>query len=310
MSKSHHLPIAGLVLLLGAAPAVLFAQRDRVERHVFVGVTGSDGKPVAALGPADLIVREDDVAQEVIAVDPAPPPSHIALLVDDSSATQQMVVDLRGGLNSFVASLSTLSTPPAVSLRTFGERPTKVTDFSTSVPIVARAIQRIVPRPGSGAYFLDALIDACRDLTAAHAERPVIVAFVSEDGPEFSERSHQEISKALASAHASLWVAALKSARPSDSEHTRERAIVIGGDTAASGGMEQLILSKEGITHGFETIATALLNRYDVTYGRPDSMIPPSRLSVEAHDRSLHVAAPTTAGAAVPRSSSPASPAR
>ncbi|MEO8070489.1 MAG: hypothetical protein ABI652_03735 [Acidobacteriota bacterium] len=259
---------------------------------MFVGVTGANRAPVDGLAPADFVVREDGIAREVIAVAPAPPPSHLALLVDDSDAARTIVSDLRSGLNGFLARLATLGSPPAVSVMTFGERPTKVSDFSTSIPIAARAIQRITPRPDSGAYFLDAIIEASRDLQKQKAERPVIVAFVIDDSPEFSERTHQSIEKALMEAHTSLSVVVLQSGRPSDSPLVRERNVVIGDTTSATGGVQQLILSKEGIAHGLDAVASALLSRYDVTYGRPDSMIPPSKLSVEVRDRSLRVTAP------------------
>ena len=55
------------------------------------------GAPVADLGPADFIVREDNVAREVLRVAPASEPMQIALLVDNSQAAEPFIRDYRAG---------------------------------------------------------------------------------------------------------------------------------------------------------------------------------------------------------------------
>src|SRR5215213_1024800 len=79
-------------------PVPLAAQRETVERHVFVGVTNSRGIPVTGLGAADFTVREDNVAREVLRVAPTSAPSHIALLVDNTEQVNPALLELRTGL--------------------------------------------------------------------------------------------------------------------------------------------------------------------------------------------------------------------
>src|SRR5688500_9424285 len=80
-----------LPLLLAMAAATVFlhaarldAQNGARERTVFVSAVNRDGVPVDALTPADVIVREDGAAREVLRVSRAVEPLDIALLVDNS----------------------------------------------------------------------------------------------------------------------------------------------------------------------------------------------------------------------------------
>ncbi len=49
--------------------------------------------------PADLVVREDGVAREILSVTPATDPMRVALLVDNSQAATQSIQFLRDALN-------------------------------------------------------------------------------------------------------------------------------------------------------------------------------------------------------------------
>src|SRR5262245_61191422 len=136
------------------------AQREVTERHVYVGVKTAADAPAQGLTAADFIIREDDVAREVIRVSAAPPPSHLALLVDDSGQLQPLLIDVRKSLVTFVQGMAALNPPPMMSLTTIAERPTTVVKSTTSDIALERAIQRIVPRPGSGTYLLEAIMEA------------------------------------------------------------------------------------------------------------------------------------------------------
>jgi hypothetical protein len=286
--------LASLVITL-VAPAA--AQRETRERHIFVTVTGRDDAPARDLKASDFIVREDGTAREVVRVSPAPPPTHVALLVDDSQVIEPLVTDLRSALTGFIKKLGASTPAPAFGLTTFGERPTRQADFSASAAVVERALGRIFARQGGGAHLLDAIIETCQDLKKRSAERPVIVAFVSEEGPEFSNVLHDRVEGALAEAQASLWVVVLQGRSTGlESTEARERSRVIAEATVNSGGANKVVLSKQGLESAFTTVAAMLTSRYDIVYGRPDSLIPPSRVTVEARDKSLRVAAPRWPG--------------
>jgi hypothetical protein len=286
--------IASAVLAAAvASPPLTGAQRESTERHVYVRVTGANDAPVSGLTARDFIVREDDIAREVIRVSTAPPPSHLALLVDNTGDLQPLLIELRTSLLSFVTSMTALAAPPLMTLSTVAERPTTLVDFTTSDIAIERGIQRIFPRMGSGAYLLDGIIEASQALRKAGAERPAILVFVIEHSTEFSNRLHTLVADALRDTGASLWTIELQQqGSPSMAIEARERARVVTDVTGWSGGVSRRIISRQGLPQAFTEISTAMTTRYDVVYGRPQSLVPPSRISVETRDRSHRVTAP------------------
>jgi hypothetical protein len=282
-----------LALVAALTPAEpVHAQRTNREHGVVVTAMNGDLAPVPNLGVADFIVREDELAREVIRVSPAPPPSHLMLLVDDSQASAPSVPFLRSALNGFLDRMTAMTPAPELGFMTFGERPTLRAGFSPDPAPVRKAISTIFPITGSGAYFMQAIGDACADLRKRTAQNPIIVAFVAESGPEFSTETRRQIADALRSAGASLWVIVLQNARQTDqSPEARERAAVIGDVATASGGMNRVTLSGQSLEPAFESLAALLASRYLVVYGRPDQMIPPSSITVSAKRQDVRVLA-------------------
>ena len=94
----------------------------------------TSGAPVPNLGPTDFIVREDNVAREVLRVAPATDPMQIAMLVDNSTAAARS----RAGYPPGAAGVSsTMLTAPTASGRrnevaiiTLASRPTILADYS------------------------------------------------------------------------------------------------------------------------------------------------------------------------------------
>ena len=74
---------------LSASVASLHAQAQ--QRGMFVSVVDKQGKPVENIGPTDLTIREDNVAREVLRVQPATDPIQIALMVDTSQAADPYI---------------------------------------------------------------------------------------------------------------------------------------------------------------------------------------------------------------------------
>lgn len=278
---------------LVATTAPLDAQqtRERREQHVYVAVSTNEDAPVTDLKPAEFTVREDDLAREVLRASPAPP-THIALLVDDSQVAQQSIADLRTGLASFVKKMFGTE-GLQMSYMTFGERPTRVVDFTNSPATIEKAVARLFHRTGAGSYFLEAVQDAARDIRKREAQRPVIVAFLVERGPEFSSTINQAVAESLKAVNASLWTIVLQEgAQNVGTPELRERAIVLGDVTRDSGGDNKTVLSRQAIESAFLSRAALLLSRYDVVYGRPDSLIPPTKVEVEVKRKDVRVMAP------------------
>ncbi len=260
-------------------------QRGRSDQHLLVTALADPTTPAKGLTAADFIVREDGLAREVIRVDAAPPPSHVLLLIDDSQASERSIQYLRSGLAGFITRLNALKPAPQFALMTFGERPTLRADFAPKADAVQAAAGQLFAVPGSGSYLLQAVMDACKSLSKRTAASPVIVAFVSEAGPEFSNEHRDEVSAALKAADAALWTSCCRPRPQDETSEARERAAVIGDVMTASGGITSTILSGQGLESAFDTVAGLMASRYLVTYCRPEPLVPPTadRGRVETH---------------------------
>lgn len=293
---SRALPIAALIvaataLFPGRSGGAVAPQTN--QRSLTVAVLDKGAAPVADLTVDDVIVREDGVAREIVRVSPAPPPTEVVLLVDDSQAAAPLLRDLREALNGFANMIADLTPPPAIRLTTFGDRPTVVVDFNPSFSAISRGIDRITPRPGAGATLLEAIDETAGALERRQAQRPVIVAFVSEAGPEFGTLRHTNIAAALQRANASLWTIVLtQRGGGGSSDAERERDMVLGDVTRQSGGRNAQILASQNIPAAFATLAAQLASRWEITYGRPETLIPPSKLEIQARDATRQVLAP------------------
>ena len=258
------------------------AQRETRQRTIPVTVVDRSGAPLTGLTVKDFVVRENDLAREVVSVTAAPPPTHIAILLDDSQATQNTTTFLRPAMSGFLKALGGADPAPQLALWTFGERPTRRVNFTPTAPTIEKAVLQIFPVNGSGAYFLEAIGEAVRELRSRKAEAPAIVAFVAERGPEFSSVLEKQVTEALRSLRASLWVVTLQvNGQPLNTTEARERARVLGDTTVQSGGMNDVILTPQALESAFARIAAQLTQRYAVTYGRPESLVPPDRVEVE-----------------------------
>jgi Ca-activated chloride channel family protein len=276
-----------------ALPAGLRAQGHQ-DRQVYVSVVDANGEPVAGLTPTDFEVREDGAAREVLRVAPATGRMTIAVLIDDSQAATRAIPDIRKGLQSFVTALSKGN---EISLITFGERPTILVDYTATLAQLTDGVNRLFARPGSGAYLLEAIVEASRGLKVRNAERPVIVAITTE-GQEFSNDYYAQVLDALHQSHASLNALILTNhAAASDTtDEARNRQIVLARGTASTGGSRQFLLSETAITSQLDLLARQLTHEYRLVYARPDSLIPPTKLEVSVRRHGLTARATTLAG--------------
>jgi hypothetical protein len=293
LRSRRRLGFATAVLVLAAA-GLADAQREQRQHQVTIAVLADGRTPVQDLTIRDIVIREDGLAREVLGVEPAPPPTHIALLIDDTQAAEPDIRDLRDALGAFVDTDLASNRAVSVGLTTFGDRPTRVFPYSQSGPLVREQVERIFARSGAGATLVDAIVFECRELEKLGAERPVIVAFVVEEGPEFSYLRHTDVETALRAANASLWPVILegRSSVPAQTPEARERAQVLNDVARASGGAYEIALSGRGLTPAAATIARLIAGRVVVTYGRPDSLIAPDRIEVEVRRPDAEVLAP------------------
>jgi hypothetical protein len=267
--------------------------RPTNQQRVYVSVVDKKGAPVAALNVTDVTIKEDGASREVLKVEPATDPMQIAILVDTSAVTGAAISDLRVSIKAFGAAIWAKSPETEIALYTFGERPTLETDYSSSAANLERRVDRLFAATGSGAYFIDAVMDAAAGLKKRSAARPVIVAYVDENGPEFSNRRHELAFESVAAARASLWVVARQGfATSTASPENRERAMVIGDVTTRSGGRSSMVFDGSAIKGRLAEMAAQLLAQFVITYGRVDSLVPPEKLEIRLVNPDLRLAAP------------------
>ena len=195
---------------------------DKRTRDIYVSVVDSSGKAVTGLTAEDFTVREDGVVREITSAGPATEQLTISLLVDDSQAAADAIQFMRDAVPAFVQRLNGKA---EIAIATIGERPTNQIDYTTSTDALKKVIGRLFQKTGSGAYLLEGIVEVSRGLQKREPKRPTIVA-ISTEGPEFSNRSYQQVLDALYASGATLHVLALGQPSASMTDEMRNRNIV------------------------------------------------------------------------------------
>jgi VWFA-related protein len=245
-------------------------------RDVYVSVLDAKDAPVTGLTAADFAVREDGVPREVLKASPATAPMQVMVLIDDSQSATEAIPRIREGLTAFVDKLTGRA---EIGLVTVGERPTSLVSYTSDEPPLKKGIGRIFARTGAGAYLLEGLLEVSRGLERRHAERPVIVAITME-GPEFSNLDYRQVLKAIESSGAALHVLAVGTPSSSTDDEMRNRNMTLAEGTERTGGRRDQLLADLFLPEALPRLADELLNQYVVTYGRPDTLIPPEKIRV------------------------------
>lgn len=254
------------------------------QRSLYVSVVDDAGAPVPDLGPGDFVVREDNTAREVLSVHPAEEPMQIALLVDTSQGARNNIQFMRSALPDFLTALTNpneAGKKNEVAIIAFGERPQVFTEYTSQLPELKKGVNRIWSQQGSGAYFLDAVYETTQAFKKREATRPVIVALVTEGG-ELSYRQYNQVIDALHQADAPLYAIMFGSPDSSLRDEARNRNIVLDRGVIDTGGNREQLLAPSGLGDRLKRLAAQLTHQYRVTYARPESLIPPEKITVSA----------------------------
>jgi Ca-activated chloride channel homolog len=276
MSVVARLSVAlALAVILAVHPISAWGPTE--DRSVYTSVLDEDGAPISTLTASDFIVRENGVEREVLDVRRATDPLQIAVLVDTSEAVRPYLNDLRAALRGFVRAVRGSH---EIGLYEFGERPALLADFSRDLTRHEAAVERIFARTGSGAYLLDAIIDASRALRRREGLRPVIVV-ITTDGPEFSDRYHLTVLDELARTGATLHSFVFEDrANLFLDDATREREFALAKGAEETAGRRENLLTSMALAERLRDLVSELKNQYQVVYSRPDALIPPDTLNI------------------------------
>ena len=256
------------------------ARGQAVERSIYATVLDEKGAPVAAVSPADVVVREDGISREVLRVGPATEPMEIAVLVDTSAALAPDALPVRDALTAFVTKMAVAH---RLSIVGFGERPTVLADATSDVEALKKGIGLIFPKSNSGAYMLDAVLEVSRGFQKRETARPVIVVVLA-DGVEFGTFTYDRVLDALKASGAALFVVDMSRAGAADmrSDELRNRNILIARGTDETGGERTNLVSSLGVQQALDTLADRLLNQVRVVYAHPQTLIPPEKVTITA----------------------------
>ena len=288
MKSAVWLFVAGCLL----TTAVVASQQQTAgtrTRDLYVSVVDGKGEAVTGLTARDFGVREDGIAREVIRAETATEPLDIILLIDDSQAATSAIPHLRDGINRFIDAFQGKS---KIGIVTVGERPTSVVESTADSAALKKGAGRIFARPGSGAYLLEGISEVTRGFRLRESKRPTIVA-VTMEAVEFSNLQHEKVIGDLLASGAALQVLAVGTPAPNTSDEMRQRNLVLSQGTDLTGGRRDQLLSVMAIEERLQQVARELLNQYRVTYGRPESLVPPQKVQVTVHKPGLTARART-----------------
>lgn len=290
MTKALSLLVLSGVLLHGAGPADRAQQAGGSRtRDVYVSVTDRKGNPVTGLSAKDFSVREDNVPRDVIRVGPAEAPLSIVMLIDDSQAATTAIPYIREGITKFAEKM----VPKArIGLVTIGERPTSILERTGDLSLIKDGVGKIFARSGTGAYLLQGIVEVSRGLAKAETERPVVIAITTE-GVEFSNDQSTHVLRELHASGATFYALALGTPSGSLADEMRNRQIVLAEGTEQTGGRREQLLTDMALPGALQKIGDELLAQHVVTYGRPESLIPPERIQVTVTNPDLKARART-----------------
>jgi hypothetical protein len=208
---------------------------------------------------------------------------HAAVLVDTSVGNGAPDETFR---SSLVAFLERLAGGNHVALYSFGDRATRVVDFTQDAGQLRSAAVGMFGWAHQRSHLIDALDLAVRQFEQVESPRPVIIV-ISSDTPEASGRTAGAVIKRMITQSIAFHAVSLantsgaqaqgvggsipeKSARlggmVAAGEGDRERTQLLQQGTSATGGGRQRVAS---ILNALGRVASELANSYKVTFARP-----------------------------------------
>jgi hypothetical protein len=270
-------------------------------RKVFLTVLDRDGTPVKDMTAAELEVREGGKPQQ-IEVQPATGMLRIALIVAD------------GGTGAYQSSVGPFMNPllraAEFKIVSVAEQPETLTDYTSSVPALSAAVQRLGKRAARrmGAQVLEAITESVRDV-AADGKRPVIVVMrVGGEAPSTVRANalRDELRRSGARLHVisptggggvgSSGMGVTRSQGNSQGETALGDSVVLNqviddGSRDSGGRHDQVAPST--VIKTVQMLAEELLSQYEVSYTLPDGMKPSDRLQVSTKRRNVRLFAPS-----------------
>lgn len=245
---------------------------------MYVSAVDQKGEPIEGLGPNDFVIREEGVQREVLRVSRATEPIDIAILVDDSAASESLIPRVREALRSFIGKMAMGNQIAIVGL---ADRPTILTNYTSNTKLLQDGIGLLWPRTRAGTTLMDALYEVSRGLERRETPRAVIIPIIT-DGGDFPNRQYEQVMPEVKQAGAAIHALAVGNFSSTDHEELRNRARVLSEGTRSTGGQRISLLSEISVQQALDRLGRELSSQYKVVYSRPESLIPPDKIEVSA----------------------------
>ena len=276
--RSKRLPTLAIAAALSVVVTASFSAQSPRERTMYVSAVDDKGEPVEGLGPNDFIVREDGTAREVLRVSRAIEPIDIAILVDNSAASEQLIPRVREALRTFIAKMSSGNQIAIIGL---ADRPTILANYTSNKELLDKGIGLLWPQTRAGSTLLDAIYEVSRGLQRRETPRAVIIPVIT-DGGDFANRQYDQVMQEVRRAGVAVHAVTVGNFNSTDDEELRNRARLLAEGTRASGGQRVNLLTPISVQQALDRLARELSSQYKVVYGHPESLIPPTRFEVSA----------------------------
>ena len=270
-------------------------------RTVYVSAVDRKQVPVAALLPADFVVKEGGRIREIIKVEPATARMRIALIVDDSG-TGIFRVPIANFINQLLGRAE-------FAIKHVIAQAVRLVDYTADVERLHDAVMKLGVRAETpdGGRVVEAVFDTSKELHGV--ERPVIIV-LTDTHAEYSSLPAHHVMDELQQSGALLHVIAvarlatlnassvpLAKDKPSDLlENQLDINRVLGDGPKLSGGRRIEIGGLGGSIPELQAIATELRSQYRITYLVPAGEKLNQKLSVSSSRRDVTVRAPSRGG--------------
>jgi hypothetical protein len=254
------------------------------ERKIFFAALDESGTPVKDLTTNDILIREDGVDREVVAVKPASETLNIMLLADTTQAADDMLRDLRVSLTAFVHQVHSVSADAQISLMEFGQAAVTVVPFTTSDADLEKGINRLVGKRQAASVLLEAISAASNNLARRPSARRAIVTLNIEPSDEQSQEDPKRIIESLRKSVAQLWSVSVQKGALKNPQ----RDVVLNVLTKNTGGLREFIVGQSAIENILKKFANALTSQYEATYKRPGSKAQIVQIGVTRQGVRLH----------------------
>ena len=266
-------------------------------RTLYVSAVDRKNTPVTDLAASELVLKEGGDVREILKIEPATTPMHIAIIVDDSGTGI-----FRAPVANFVNQL--LGRAEFAIKHVIGQA-VRLVDYTSDVERLRNAILKLGVRAETpeGGRVVEAVFDSAKEVRSV--ERPVIVVLTDTHAEYSSLPAHHvldELQRSGAILHV-IAVAKIAALNPSSVPTAKDRPAdllenqldinrVLGDGPKLTGGRRMEIGGLGGTIPELQDVAAELRHQYLVTYLVPAGEKLHQRINVSVKRRGVTVRAP------------------